>query len=121
MRKTFRPLRVRIVSSIAVKPGKLRLIRGRWFPGFKGDRCRFSDTIPAPPLGTSKHLTPPVMPLGEVGGDKKDAYLSRVLKGSDMKVLMFSLVVGENVTTDYRSSSLRKLDGDVPTYFLNLL
>lgn len=35
MRKTFMPLRVRIVSPIAVKPGKLRLIRGGGFPALK--------------------------------------------------------------------------------------
>ncbi|CAM3675796.1 MULTISPECIES: hypothetical protein [Paenibacillus] len=71
MRKTSTPLRVRIVSPIAVKPGKLRLTRGGGFPALKGDRCRFSDTIPAPPLYASQHSAPTVMPWGRNRKNKK--------------------------------------------------
>lgn len=60
------------------------------------------------------------MPWGRKGENKKTRTLV-ASKGHDMKVFMFSLVVSENVANDYKSSSLRKLDGEVPTYFLNLL
>ena len=54
--------------------------------------------------------------LGKERGKQKTRTLV-ASKGHDMKVFMFSLVVSENVATDYKSSSLRKLDGEVPTYF----
>ncbi|AYB41955.1 hypothetical protein [Paenibacillus lautus] len=45
-----RPLRCRIVLTIAVKTRKLEL-KSKWFPGFKGERYRFFRTIPSSPLG----------------------------------------------------------------------